>query len=342
MEDESLKSSLSTQTTLISQSSSQSPLTQADDCYSSTSTSRYQAGGNYINRSSRSRIYCRTNHNTRKSRPSDESSNRQRTCSQCLSPRKRKGGDHDLKGILQRLSEMDVRQEQLFTMLQRTYNNGTESPISPYARSPADRFQPSFDMSSSSSLQKYIQTTLHPDPVQLCDTFLARYNLPYLLSRSYDPIELIHMHGWEQEGYGDVTLVLEDPRHEALPGVEVPWKHIDQTGEPRIALKVSRLASQIKEHWLYQGRSVRNSNDAGVPFETDEFAHTILFLNCPGYTNIMLYQSGYDSSGAHFAREPWLSGKRSLLCQLQVVLTYAPRIGIGLTRHGSPMTMGCV
>lgn len=58
-------------------------------------------------------------------------------------------------------------------------------------------------------------------------------------------------------------------------------------------------------------------DEVGVPFETDEFADSVIFLNCPGFTKALLYQSGYDSYGAHFSREPWLSGKRSLLRQLQ-------------------------
>ncbi|KAI1088797.1 hypothetical protein F5B19DRAFT_496041 [Rostrohypoxylon terebratum] len=214
---------------------------------------------------------------------------------------------------------MNMRQERLLAILQKTCGNSEEDSDFTFSHNSVNRFRPRLDVFSSATLQKYMRITLHPDPVRLCDMFLARYNLPHILTGSYDPIELMHMHGWEQDDYGDIVLVIQQSTDIDSPGVEVPWKHIDQTGEPLLALRLAQVTPLIKDSWLYQGRSIRNQDELDVPFETDEFADSVLFLNCPGYTKALLYQSSYDSSGAHFSREPWLSGKHSLLCQLQSV-----------------------
>ncbi|KAI0144106.1 hypothetical protein F4776DRAFT_661201 [Hypoxylon sp. NC0597] len=212
---------------------------------------------------------------------------------------------------------MDIRQERLLAILQRTYSHSEESPGVPPSPLNVRHFQPTFDIFNASALQKYLEITLHPDPIRLCDMFLARYNLPHILSGSYDPIESIHMHGWEQEGCGDVVLVVQKDTREGSQGIEVPWKHIDQYRDQHLAQELTRVAPLVKESWLFQARSIRDPDEVEAPFETDEISDSILFLNCPGNTKTLLYQSGYDSSGAHFAREPWFSGKHSLLCQLQ-------------------------
>ncbi|KAI1204289.1 uncharacterized protein F4807DRAFT_353419 [Annulohypoxylon truncatum] len=315
----------STQTTLVRSSSFQT-LGQSDSCSPAVSTidRTYSQVGQYAHRSSRlKRQYQIRSSWRRKPKlckpPSDEGL----ACSRCLSTENQNSGDRCLEHVLQRLEEMDMRQERLLNMLQRANGNNDGDFGFPFSPTSANLFQPRLDVFSSSSLQKYLQITLRPDPVRLCDMFLARYNLPHILTGSYDPIELMHaMHGWEQERYGDIVLIVQQHTDDDSHGIEVPWKPINQTEESLLALKVTQVVSLIKENWLYQGRSIRNPDEPDVPFETDEFADSVLFLNCPGYTKALLYQSSYDSSGAHFSREPWLSGKRSLLCQLQVTLVF--------------------
>ncbi|KAI1452188.1 hypothetical protein F4805DRAFT_472651 [Annulohypoxylon moriforme] len=310
----------STQATLVSSSSFQT-LAQSDNSSPSTSPldRDYCRGGRHVFRSSKRKSQYRRTNWRRNPRPFKPPSNEGLACSRCLSADNREADRH-CEHVFQRLAEIDMRQERILTILQGTYCNNEEDAGFPFSHADANRFQPRLDVFSSSSLQKYLQITLHPDPIRLCDMFLARYNLPQILTGSYDPIELMHMHGWEQEGYGDICLVVQHFATDESDGIEVPWKHIDQTGEPLLVSKLDLVAPLVKENWLYQGRSIRNPNEADVPFETDEFADSVLFLNCPGYTKTLLYQSSYDSSGAHFSREPWLSGKRSLLCQLQVIL----------------------
>ncbi|KAI0885842.1 uncharacterized protein GGS22DRAFT_179534 [Annulohypoxylon maeteangense] len=329
MEIEGSQTPLSTRTTLVNASSFQT-LPQSDNYSSSASTidRTYFLRGKYAFRSSKLKRQHKIRLNQRRNPklfkpPLDEGF----ACPRCLSADGQESGDHHFALVLQRLTEMDMRQERLLTILQRTNSNSVEDAELSFSHSNANRFQPRLDVFSSSSLQKYLQTTLHPDPVRLCDMFLARYNIPHILTGSYDAIELMHMHGWEPEGYGDIVLVLQHSLDDDLHGIEVPWKHIDQTGEPLLALKLTQVTPLIKENWLYQGRSIRNSDETDVPFETDEFADSVLFLNCPGYTKTLLYQSSYDSSGSHFSREPWLSGKRALLCQLQVTFISSPEEG---------------
>ncbi|KAL7623085.1 hypothetical protein AAE478_006764 [Parahypoxylon ruwenzoriense] len=266
--------------------------------------------------------------NKRRPKASDKILDKEAICPRCLFPGDRGNGNNHFENIAKSLAEMDGRYEKLFSMLSRICDRVEEGPEAHHIQPSPNRFQPRLDILNSLSFQKYHQMTLYPDPSRLCDMFLARYNLPHILSGSYDPIELLHMHGWEPEGYGDVLLVVGDTKSSVNisthdknpPGTDgaVPWKHVDQTREPHLAHQLARVAALVKEHWLYQGRSVRDPDEADVPFESDEFADSVLFLKCPGSTKTLLYQSSYDSAGAHFAREPWLSGKRSLLRQLQV------------------------
>ncbi|KAI1799095.1 hypothetical protein F4811DRAFT_565869 [Daldinia bambusicola] len=307
---ENLASSISAQTTLASQSSFQSlannrSMAQVDEPSLSASAKRRNRPqvANYTRRSSRLPKRFRIKTNRKVSRSSEQLSDEEDIHSQYLSFQQQRTRGYYLESILQQLSEMVLNQGRLLTLLQKKYDSEGNAKF-PFPHVSASQTSPI--KFTPSSLQRYIQNTLHPDSVRLCDMFLARYNLPHVLSGSYDPIELIHAHGWEQEGCGETTLV-----------VEVPWRHIDQTREPQLALKLTRVASLIKRHWLYQGKSIRNLDEVGVPFETDEFADSVIFLNCPGFTKALLYQSGYDSYGVYFAREPWLSAKRSLLRQLQ-------------------------
>ncbi|KAI1104487.1 hypothetical protein F4804DRAFT_187808 [Jackrogersella minutella] len=347
MGDEDLQAPLSVQFTLVSRSSTQNLATstiRSDSCSLSTSTKRRIRSRvrSHTSRTSRLKRYYHSSANKRKSNLSHKSSIERDAYSQSSSATKQGVKNRHLEHIFQRLAEMDMRQERLLTILQSMHDNNKESPGLSYSQSGINRFQPRLDLFSSSSLQKYLQVTLHPDPVRICDMFLARYNLPHILSGSYDPIELMHMHGWEQEGCGDITLVVQKTgTDEESKALEVPWKHIDQTREPHLALELTQVAALIKENWLYQGRSIRNPDEVDVPFETDEFADSVLFLNCPGYTKALLYQSGYDSSGSHLSREPWLSGKRSLLCQLQVISISRSR-SMELTEQDSLRMIDCV
>ncbi|KAI1468036.1 uncharacterized protein F4812DRAFT_428609 [Daldinia caldariorum] len=273
---------------------------------------------NYTRQSSRLPRHFRIKTNRKVSNSPRQLSDKENIHSQCVPFEQQRIGRYH-ESILQLLSEVAVNQDRLLALLQKKYDDNEESLKSPFPHVNANQPQPSpvKIKFNPSSLQKYIQNTLHPDSVRLCDMFLARYNLPHVLSGSYDPIELIHAHGWEQEGCGETTLVVQDTSREDAQAVEVPWRHIDQIREPQLALKLTRVASLIKSDWAYQGKSIRNLDEVGVPFETDEFADSGIFLNCPGFTKALLYQSGYDSYGAHFARAPWLSVKRSLLRQLQ-------------------------
>ncbi|OTA70138.1 hypothetical protein K449DRAFT_3277 [Hypoxylon sp. EC38] len=320
MENDDLKSPLSSQPTLVSHGSIQTlATTESLDNYSiSTPTERIRSQKEKSGCQSRLKERNHIRLNRRRPISSSAASNKRNICSRCLSAKNQGDGDRRFDIILQRLVNMDTRQERLLAILQRTYSRSGDSPD---VSSPlnASRFQPTFDMFNASALQKYLHITLHPDPIRLCDMFLARYNLPQILSGSYDPIESIHMHGWEQEGCGDVVLVVQEGTREGSQGIEVPWKHIDQYRDQSLAQKLTKVARLVKENWLFQARSIRDPDEDNAPFETDEISDSILFLNCPGNTKTLLYQSGYDSSGAHFAREPWLSGKHSLLCQLQVI-----------------------
>ncbi|KAI1500819.1 hypothetical protein F5X99DRAFT_385071 [Biscogniauxia marginata] len=227
---------------------------------------------------------------------------------QCLSANDT--NKEDIAAIMQAVSYMSLKQEQLLVALTPPWGN---TPDNLYKQPSTPRYVPSFDLSISSTLHRYFQVTVHPDPLGLCDFFLAKYSLPHILSGSYDPIELIHMHGLEPEDSADTFLVLQfaDGRD-----IEIPWNYIDQAKEPHLALRVAQVAWLIRELWLQQSRPVRAQDESDVSLETDEFADPF-YLDCPADTKVILYHSTYDSSGAHTAREPWLSPKRSLLCQLQ-------------------------
>lgn len=229
---ENLETSLSTQPTLASQGSFQSLANTRsharalDHSLSISTTERNRSQvGNYTRRSSR--LYKRYHINLNRKRPnsSNQSSSKDRFYSKCISPEEQGVGGHHLESILQRLSETAVNQDRLLTLLHRTHDK-QGSLTFPFSHVHVNHSRPNPIKFSPSSLQKYVQNTLHPDSVRLCDMFLARYNLPHVLSGSYDPIELIHAHGWEQEGCGETTLVIQDPSEDAQM-IEVPWKHID-------------------------------------------------------------------------------------------------------------------
>lgn len=215
--------------------------------------------------------------------------------------------------VVQRLLETNSREEALLTGLAASLKvGGQKSPCAP-----------SFTLSQSSSLEKYLWATSHPDPVRLCDIFFARFNLPYMghmLTGSYDPIEMIHMCGWEeQEEETDIILVtqpLEGDR--TSQSSEVHWRRVSQFQEPWLAQQISGLALQIRQQWTYQGRSVYEHDEANRPIAVDETVD-LYRLGCPGSTKTIVYQSSYDASGSHVARKPWSSTNRKpLLGQLQV------------------------
>lgn len=324
---EDLKTPLSTQTTLVSCSSVQSLATAKSVGVTdkpSTLTSITRRTSSRVVRHNRRPVglkgRCHTYFKKRRPNLSTKGSSRRDPSSQCLPSKQQDNGTNHFERIDKRVEEMLLRQLELIAILQRTHETSTckKSLNHPYSSLSPNRFQPRLDVLSPSSWEKYLHVTLYPDPGSLCDMFLSRYNLPHILSGSYDPIELMHMHGWAPEGYSNILLVVQQTNNKDSSGIEVPWKHIDQGRERDAALLLTRIAPLIRQQWLFQGKSIRDANETDVPFETDEFTDSILFLNCPGSTKTILYQSSYDSYGAHFAREPWLSGKRSLLCQLQV------------------------
>ncbi|KAI1140302.1 hypothetical protein F5Y05DRAFT_313058 [Hypoxylon sp. FL0543] len=324
MADEDSKSILSSQATLVSRGSIQTLATTRSSIRTNNFPIPTSIERNRSQTWSYGRLFRRKRHyhirlDRRNLKSSSKPSGKRNTYSRCLSAKSQGGRDRRFETVLQRLSEMDRRQEQILAILRRTSSHSEESPELPSSPLNARCFQPNFDVGSASALQKYIRITLQPDPAGLCDMFLARYNLPHILTGSYDPIESLHMHGWEQEGCGDVVLVVQESTLEGSRPIELPWNHIDQSREQHLAHELTRVAPLVKERWSFQARSIRDPNEVDVPFETNEISDSILFLNCPGNTKTLLYQAGYDSYGAHFAREPWLSGKRSLLCQLQVI-----------------------
>ncbi|KAI1389684.1 uncharacterized protein F4822DRAFT_399282 [Hypoxylon trugodes] len=319
--DQDLKTPLSTQVTLVSRSSTQSLATYTSLEHSESRSLLAPPTDQDLSRRwdhpyhpSTSRRFRHINTSKRRTNSHTRSSNKTDPCPRCLSPRKQKNRDLDLEKVHRRLVEMGRRQEQFLEILQQTLdkkeNSGFPSQIS------INRYQPSLDMMSSYSLQRYHSVTLNPDLTWLCDMFLAKFNIFHILSGSYDAIELIHMHGWERDSSSDVILVVQQATSEGSQTIEVPWKHIDQMREPNLARKLTQVAPLVRANWLYQGRSIRDPDEIAVPFESD-VSDSVLLLNCPGDTRTILYQSGYDRSGAHFSRSPWLSGKRSLLCQLQ-------------------------
>lgn len=186
---------------------------------------------------------------------------------------------------------------------------------------------PSFSSSQSSFLEKYIWTTSRPDPDRLCDNFLARFNLPQILTGSYDPIEQMqmHMHGWdEQEAGTDIFLVTQAVNNGGVINgqSEIRWRHINQTREPLLVQQITRLALQIQQQWAYQGRLICQQDEDDQQIELDE-AVDLYRLLCPGSTKTIVYQSSYNASGGHVAREPWLRSNRSLLGQLHVRHIYS-------------------
>ncbi|OTB16433.1 hypothetical protein K445DRAFT_290892 [Daldinia sp. EC12] len=238
---ENLETSLSTQITLASQSSFRSLASnrsstrvEEPSLLKFTIESNRSQIANYTRRPSRLPRRFRIRAHRKTSHPPKQLPNKGDIHSRCVSSEQERIGDHHLESILQRLSEMAVNQNRLLTLLQKKHDNEGNLPF-PFRHVNANRSQPSPIRFSPLSLQKYIQNTLHPDSDRLCDMFLARYNFPHVLSGSYDPIELIHAHGWEQEDCGETTLVVQDTSRENIQVVEMPWKHIDQSKEPKLA-----------------------------------------------------------------------------------------------------------
>ncbi|KAI1495190.1 hypothetical protein F5X96DRAFT_206707 [Biscogniauxia mediterranea] len=242
-------------------------------------------------------------------RASYEIPTRKSACSICSPANSTKG--EDIAGIIQAVSYMRLGQERLLMALTSLLGSPPSNLDEQRSRA---QYTPSFDLSIHPTLHRYFQATLHPDPLKLCDFFLAKYSLPHIMYGSYDPIELIHMHGWEPEDSADTSLILQfaDGRN-----IEIPWRYIDQAKESHLALQITQVAWFIRELWLKQGSSVREQNECDVSLENDEFADPF-YLGCPANTKTILYHSTYNPSGAHTAREPWLSPKYPLLGQLQV------------------------
>ncbi|KAI2625074.1 hypothetical protein GGR54DRAFT_549123 [Hypoxylon sp. NC1633] len=314
MEKEELDTPLSTQATLVSRSSTQSLITTRSSTRDDRSLSTSMVGRVRLQLlSQRKGLYPVRTKKKRRPKSTRGPSKERDACPQCLSTGSPESETSYFENIVKQLADINARQEALLSRLPGiNYTAGSTEHC---------RFQPRLDVLSSSSLKRYLEMTLHPDPIRLCDIFLARFNLPQILSGSYDPIEL-NIHGWEPEGYDDIIMVVglamyENPTNDNSKGIEVPWKHVDHTREPHLTLKLNQIAPCIKEQWLYQGRSIRDWDEVDAPSGTDECADSLIFLKCPGTTTTTLYQSSYDPSGAHFSREPWLSGRRSLLRQLQ-------------------------